>query len=166
MLLITPGLYVARTRFVFLPVISLILMTAGNLMMQPVKKHDRTPREGTLRDKFRIEGVIVQRPEARDGGLGIVIRPTAVSAEDGQGEATLITFADGRRMFIDGGGAQHESSRDIGRQLLLPALREMGVNRIDYLVLTHAHPDHLQGGANSSRSTPCRGILGKRLKLW
>jgi competence protein ComEC len=63
----------------------------------------------------------------------------------GQGESSLITFADGRRMLIDGGGALHESGWDIGRQLLLPTLRKMGINRIDYLVLTHSHPDHLQG---------------------
>lgn len=63
----------------------------------------------------------------------------------GQGESTLITFADGRRMLIDGGGALFESGWDIGRQLLLPALRKMGVKRVDYLVLTHSHPDHLQG---------------------
>lgn len=63
----------------------------------------------------------------------------------GQGESSLIMFADGRKMLIDGGGALYESGWDIGRQLLLPTLRKMGVKRIDYLVLTHSHPDHLQG---------------------
>lgn len=63
----------------------------------------------------------------------------------GQGESSLITFTDGRRMLIDGGGALYESGWDIGRQLLLPTLKKMGVRKIDYLVLTHSHPDHLQG---------------------
>jgi competence protein ComEC len=63
----------------------------------------------------------------------------------GQGEATLVTFHDGKTMLIDGGGPLHDSSRDVGRQLLLPALRRFGLHRIDYLVLSHSHPDHLQG---------------------
>lgn len=63
----------------------------------------------------------------------------------GQGESTLLTFADGQRMLIDGGGALHDSGWDPGRRLLLPCLRRMGVKRIDYLVLSHPHPDHLQG---------------------
>ncbi len=63
----------------------------------------------------------------------------------GQGESTLITFADKRRMLIDGGGALHEGGWDIGKQLLLPTLKRLGVQRIDYLVLSHSHPDHLQG---------------------
>lgn len=63
----------------------------------------------------------------------------------GQGEATLVTFRDGKRMLIDGGGSLYDTSRDVGRQLLLPALRTLGVRGIDYLVLSHAHPDHLQG---------------------
>lgn len=63
----------------------------------------------------------------------------------GQGEATLITFHDGKTMLLDGGGPLHDSSRDIGKQLLLPALRKIGVKRVDYLVLSHSHPDHIQG---------------------
>jgi len=63
----------------------------------------------------------------------------------GQGESTLVTFADGSRMLIDGGGALHDNGWDPGRRLLIPCLRRMGVKRIDYLVLSHPHPDHLQG---------------------
>jgi len=63
----------------------------------------------------------------------------------GQGESTLITFSDGRRILIDGGGTYRESGWNVGRQLLLPTLRKMGIKKIDYLVLTHSHPDHLQG---------------------
>lgn len=72
----------------------------------------------------------------------------------GQGEATLITFADKRTMLIDGGGALHEGGWDIGRQLLLPTLRRMGVKRVDYLVLTHSHPDHLQGVKSVAEELP------------
>ncbi len=63
----------------------------------------------------------------------------------GQGEASLITFPDGRRMLVDGGGSPREGGIDVGERLLAPALWRMGVDRLDYLVLSHPHPDHLQG---------------------
>lgn len=63
----------------------------------------------------------------------------------GQGEATLVTFPDGKRMLVDGGGNPREGGSDPGERLLAPALWSMGVDRLDYLVLTHTHPDHLKG---------------------
>lgn len=63
----------------------------------------------------------------------------------GQGEATLVTFPDGKRMLVDGGGNPREGGSDPGERLLAPALWSMGIDRLDYLVLTHAHPDHLKG---------------------
>jgi competence protein ComEC len=63
----------------------------------------------------------------------------------GQGDSALVSFPDGRRMLIDGGGSAREGGMDVGERLLAPALRAMGVDRLDYLVLTHPHPDHLQG---------------------
>jgi competence protein ComEC len=63
----------------------------------------------------------------------------------GQGESTLVRFPDGKRMLIDGGGSPGESNWDVGERLLAPALWTMGIDRLDYLVLTHPHPDHLRG---------------------
>ena len=63
----------------------------------------------------------------------------------GQGESTLITFPDGRRMLVDGGGNAREGGADVGERLVAPALWRLGVRRIDVMVLTHPHPDHLQG---------------------
>jgi competence protein ComEC len=38
-----------------------------------------------------------------------------------------------------------DSSFDIGEHVVSPFLWRRGIKRIDYLVLTHAHPDHLNG---------------------
>jgi competence protein ComEC len=62
----------------------------------------------------------------------------------GQGESLLVEFPGRKKMLIDGGGLQQESF-DIGENVVSPFLWKRGIKRIDYLVLTHAHPDHLNG---------------------
>lgn len=63
----------------------------------------------------------------------------------GQSESTLLELPGGRTMLIDGGGYLFETENDFGERYLLPALRRLGVKKIDYLVLSHPHPDHLGG---------------------
>ncbi|HTP64678.1 MAG TPA: ComEC/Rec2 family competence protein, partial [Geobacteraceae bacterium] len=63
----------------------------------------------------------------------------------GQGESILIDFPDGRHMLVDGGGNPGESVWDVGERLVAPALWKMGIGRLDYMVLTHPHPDHCKG---------------------
>ncbi len=63
----------------------------------------------------------------------------------GQGDATLIRFPDRTTMLVDGGGYLRDNGRDFGDRYLVPALHALQVERIDYLVLTHPHPDHLGG---------------------
>jgi competence protein ComEC len=63
----------------------------------------------------------------------------------GQGESTLISFPDGKKMLIDGGGSAREGGMDPGEKLLAPALWRMDAERLDYVVLSHPHPDHMNG---------------------
>jgi competence protein ComEC len=89
--------------------------------------------------------------------LALVVAGTAFTPEPGrgslevwflsvgQGESTLITLPDGKRMLVDGGGSGRAGVPDTGERLLAPALRKLGVRRIDYMVLSHPHPDHMQG---------------------
>lgn len=62
----------------------------------------------------------------------------------GQGESILVEFPGRKKMLIDGGGLQ-QGSYDIGENVVSPFLWKKGIKKIDYLVLTHAHPDHLNG---------------------
>lgn len=63
----------------------------------------------------------------------------------GQGDAALVHLPEGKWMLVDGGGNAGGGAATVGSRLLLPALRQLGVKRLDYLVLSHEHPDHLQG---------------------
>jgi competence protein ComEC len=72
----------------------------------------------------------------------------------GQGEATLVSFPDGRRMLVDGGGSYRDGGMDPGERLLAPALWDRGIGRLDYLVLSHPHPDHLKGLLFLARTFP------------
>ena len=71
----------------------------------------------------------------------------------GQGDSTLVEFPDGRRMLIDGGGIaagrflnlRDESTFSIGENVVSPFLFSKGLRKLDTVVLTHAHNDHIDG---------------------
>jgi len=62
----------------------------------------------------------------------------------GQGDSALIRFPEGKTVLIDGGGFPH-GDFDTGKNIVVPFLLRQGVWKIDYLVLTHPHPDHYYG---------------------
>jgi competence protein ComEC len=71
----------------------------------------------------------------------------------GQGDSTLIEFPSGYRMLIDGGGVsagrfldlRDESTFSIGENVVSPYLFSRGIRKLDAVVLTHAHHDHMDG---------------------
>ena len=70
------------------------------------------------------------------------LRVTVVDV--GQGSSTLVDFPGGTKMLIDGGGF-YDGSFDVGRYVLAPMLWHERVGRVDIAVLSHPHPDHLNG---------------------
>jgi competence protein ComEC len=62
----------------------------------------------------------------------------------GQGDSILVEFPGTKKMLIDGGGTP-EDMYDIGDRVVSPFLWNKGIKKVHYLVLTHAHPDHLNG---------------------
>jgi competence protein ComEC len=62
----------------------------------------------------------------------------------GQGESLLIEFPGTTKMLIDGGGVPDDTF-DVGENVVSPFLWRKGIKKIHYLVLTHPHPDHVNG---------------------
>jgi len=62
----------------------------------------------------------------------------------GQGDSTLVEFPEGKRMLVDGGG-HYEDTFDYGANVVAPYLFRKGIDRLDWVVATHAHPDHING---------------------
>jgi competence protein ComEC len=62
----------------------------------------------------------------------------------GHGNASLVEFPGGRRMLIDGGGS-FDGRFDFGRYVVAPFLWKNRIHKIDTVVLTHPHPDHIGG---------------------
>jgi competence protein ComEC len=72
----------------------------------------------------------------------------------GQAESLFLRMPDGATMLVDGGGYLHDTGRDFGERVPAPALHRLGADRIDYMLLTHAHPDHLGGLLYVARTMP------------
>jgi competence protein ComEC len=85
------------------------------------------------------------KPKLRAGWL-------EVSAIDvSQGDSLFVAFPDGRTMLVDAGGfpgignMQRTPNLDMGEDVVSPYLWSRQIQRLDYVVLTHGHSDHMQG---------------------
>lgn len=74
----------------------------------------------------------------------------------GQGDAAVVEMAAGAAVLVDCGGKSDFS--DKGRSVVLPFLRSRGIRRLDGVVVSHAHPDHLGGLAAVVRGIACKAV--------
>lgn len=65
----------------------------------------------------------------------------------GQGDSALVKTKHGKTVLIDGGG--HESKTDdgpnIGDTTVIPLMLDYGISKLDMVIATHGHDDHIQG---------------------
>lgn len=80
------------------------------------------------------------------GVLSIGKGPYTVTFLDvGQGDAAVIRTPSGGTVLVDGGTGGDEEKFDAGEHVIAPYLWNRGVRRIDAIVVTHFHDDHLGG---------------------
>jgi competence protein ComEC len=77
-----------------------------------------------------------------------VFEVTAIDV--GQSESLFLAFPDGKLMLLDGGGIAPMGSRrkprlDIGEDVVSPYLWTRSIRRLDTIVLSHPHEDHIGG---------------------
>ncbi|QQO08310.1 ComEC/Rec2 family competence protein [Breznakiella homolactica] len=100
------------------------------------------PAEQVSADRY--SEIIGRRDEA--GNLTVYFLDLSVEneAEDKSGDSSLVIFPEGSVMLVDTG--HPESAGDI-----LAFLRDMGITKIDRVVLSHPHIDHIGGFSEIAR---------------
>lgn len=79
----------------------------------------------------------------------------------GQGDATLVRLPH-LTVLVDAGGSVG-SDYDVGGKTVVPALRALGVRKIDVVIGTHADTDHMEGISGVLRALPVGELwIGQR----
>lgn len=96
---------------------------------------------------------------AVSGGLLVTV------LDVGQGDSILVQAPSGKTMLIDGGGqrGQETSGYDVGKEVVVPALLNRGVKKIDVLVISHPHEDHVGGLGAVIEAVPVKMVLDPEL---
>lgn len=90
-------------------------------------------------------------PPLPDGGIQLHV------LDVGQGTSVLVRTR--RHALLFDTGARHANGFDMGEAVVVPALRALGVRRLDALVLSHADNDHAGGAGAVLREFPVSRVL-------
>jgi len=136
----SPGALLAAGYFVLLVASALLVRARLLAAYRPLESSSRPPRRAVA--AMAAPGVLIVAAVAflffRDQGTRITF------IDVGQGDCAVVETGSGRTILIDGGGTR-DNRFDIGRSVLAPYLWDRGIRTIDLVVLSHPHPDHMNG---------------------
>jgi competence protein ComEC len=176
LLLVTAGLLVAAMMFMaawlarlpyaqlYLPATGLLAGVLYYLLLAWIYGY-LPQRMGSIMSKVRGNRIWVYMACAMLFMLmaGWILYPQPVTVhfiDVGQGDAALIITPHRRAVLVDSGGIAGESSAfDIGERVVVPYLKHYGIQKLDYLFLSHGHQDHAGGAAAVAAAIPIKNIL-------
>src|ERR1039457_1622195 len=140
------GTSIADLR-VAMPSLAMIVATITALTLAMLAAQIRRTRWAAFASVALVFGVAVwiafvpSRPHLRAG----VMEMTTIDV--GQGDSILLVTPEGRALLIDAGGLPQwmHSDFDLGEQVVSSYLWNRGIDRLDVVVITHPHADHLGG---------------------
>lgn len=100
-----------------------------------------TAKKGTLKLRFFISVLIIAALFIINIDYSSKLRITYLYV--GQGDCTLLETPDGSTILIDCG--TKEFKYNSGESTITPYLKRRGIEKIDLLILTHLHNDHIGG---------------------
>ena len=86
----------------------------------------------------------------------------AVFLDVGQGDGCLVHTKKGADLMIDGGSS---SKNDIGKWVLLPAMRYYGISSLDGIFVSHSDEDHINGIVELLEAGKASGVCVEHLFL-
>lgn len=82
-----------------------------------------------------------------------------------QGDSALITSPSGKHILIDGGQAAGKYSHfDGGKNVVIPYLKKNNIKSLDYVIMSHAHADHVGGLINVIKEISVKEVLDPGMK--
>ena len=91
----------------------------------------------------------------------IPARLEVVFLDVGEGDSIFIRTPAGKTALIDGGGSTDKTGNgpDVGETVVIPFLLDTGINRLDLVIATHPHDDHIRGLIPVLRDFGAEGFL-------
>jgi len=79
----------------------------------------------------------------------------------GQGDSCCIITPGKKAVLVDGGGSSGNGDYyyDVGGKITLPALLHQGIWRIDTVIVSHLHDDHMEGLLTVMEAYPVKNII-------
>ncbi len=88
--------------------------------------------------------------------------PEIVFIDVGQGDSALIRLPGRQEILIDGGGTPF-SDFDVGKRVVVPALKALGVDELELVIASHSDTDHVEGLVSVLDALPVgRLVVGVR----